>query len=129
MSFTQQGIYGPRAPIIPPPEVSRSFNRFAIILGLSGTAFATYLAGCYLYRKFYPRDRVETTASGTEIRVSASKALAVTFQDQAALSPKDTKVILHQCPRGYYTPCIAPFSLKLETYLRVANIPYEVNRI
>ena len=44
---------------------------------------------------------------------------------QWAALPKDT-VVLHQFPRGKITPSISPFCLKLETYLRVAAIPYEV---
>ncbi|XP_021948446.1 failed axon connections homolog isoform X2 [Folsomia candida] len=39
-------------------------------------------------------------------------------------SPKDV-VILHTTPRGVLTPCISPFALKLETYLRMAKIPYK----
>ena len=35
-------------------------------------------------------------------------------------------VILHQMARGRYTPNISPFPLKLETYLRMSGIPYEV---
>ncbi|XP_077990334.1 failed axon connections homolog [Glandiceps talaboti] len=37
--------------------------------------------------------------------------------------PKDT-VILRQIGRSRYVPNISPFPLKLETYLRFANIPY-----
>lgn len=37
--------------------------------------------------------------------------------------PQDT-VILHQLSRGPYAPTISQFILKLETYLRMANIPY-----
>lgn len=35
-------------------------------------------------------------------------------------------VILHQFERGKHTPSISPFPLKLETYLRMTGIPYEV---
>jgi hypothetical protein len=35
-------------------------------------------------------------------------------------------LVLHQCPRGRKTPCIAPYPLKLETFLRVNGINYEV---
>ena len=37
-------------------------------------------------------------------------------------------VVLHQIQRGKHTPSISPFPLKLETYLRMANIPYEVTK-
>ncbi len=35
-------------------------------------------------------------------------------------------VTLHQLPRSKFTPSISPFSLKLETYLRMAGIRYQV---
>lgn len=41
------------------------------------------------------------------------------------LEEKDT-VILHVLGRGINTPSISPFPLKLETYLRITGIPYEV---
>lgn len=45
----------------------------------------------------------------------------------AALEGKDGSnvVILHQLKRGKLTPCISPFALKLETYLRIAGIAYQ----
>lgn len=36
-------------------------------------------------------------------------------------------VLLHQFDRGAFTPSLSPFVLKLETYLRMAKIPYQVN--
>jgi glutathione S-transferase len=41
-------------------------------------------------------------------------------------TPKDV-VILHQLKRGKTVPNLSPFALKLETYLRMANIPYQVD--
>ncbi|XP_046581775.1 failed axon connections homolog isoform X1 [Haliotis rubra] len=38
--------------------------------------------------------------------------------------PRDT-VIHHQIGRGPYAPSMTPFALKLETYLRMAKIPYQ----
>ena len=39
---------------------------------------------------------------------------------------EDTKIILYQWGVGPYVPSLSPFALKLETYLRMAKIPYEV---
>lgn len=38
--------------------------------------------------------------------------------------PRDT-VILHQTGRGPHVPSLSPFNVKLETYLRLAKIPYQ----
>jgi glutathione S-transferase len=43
-------------------------------------------------------------------------------------TPKDT-VILHGMYGGKHLPTASPFVLKLETYLRMANIPYEVDKV
>ena len=39
--------------------------------------------------------------------------------------PRDT-VIVHQFLKGTYAPSLGHFVVKLETYLRIAKIPYEV---
>ena len=39
--------------------------------------------------------------------------------------PRDT-VIVHQLAKGKYVPSLGHFVVKLETYLRMANIKYEV---
>jgi len=38
-------------------------------------------------------------------------------------------VLLHQYPRGDWAPSVSPFPIKLETYLRMANIPYKVSEL
>jgi len=38
---------------------------------------------------------------------------------------KKDLIILHQMTRGRRAPTVMPFALKLETYLRMAGIPYE----
>jgi len=40
---------------------------------------------------------------------------------------RENRLVLKQCPRGRQTPCIAPFPLKLETFLRVHSIKYELD--
>ncbi|KAK7091792.1 failed axon connections homolog isoform X2 [Littorina saxatilis] len=60
-------------------------------------------AGILVYRRL----RRNTTASNAE-------------EDY----PKDT-VILHQIGRGPFAPSMTPFAIKLETYLRIAKIPYK----
>jgi hypothetical protein len=40
---------------------------------------------------------------------------------------KKDKVILHQPPRGLNVVNLSPFCVKLETYLRMAKIEYEVD--
>ena len=39
--------------------------------------------------------------------------------------PKDV-VILHQYPNGFRAPSPSPWSLKLETWLRMTKIPFQV---
>lgn len=46
-------------------------------------------------------------------------------QDKRKSCPPNT-VLLHQFRRGEWAPNISPFPLKLETYLRMAKIPYQV---
>ncbi|XP_071545471.1 failed axon connections homolog [Panulirus ornatus] len=36
-------------------------------------------------------------------------------------------VVLHCLPRGRITPHLSPFVMKLETYLRLAKIPYKLD--
>jgi len=50
--------------------------------------------------------------------VSVSRVCGVDY-------PRD-KVILHSLPRDRLAPNLSHFAIKLETYLRAANIPYEV---
>ncbi|XP_041361706.1 failed axon connections homolog [Gigantopelta aegis] len=45
-------------------------------------------------------------------------------QSPPAANPRDL-VILRQIGRGPYAPSMSPFPLKLETYLRMAKIPYQ----
>ncbi|CAC5384905.1 unnamed protein product [Mytilus coruscus] len=51
------------------------------------------------------------------------KKLAKTSNSEVG-HPRDT-VILHQPWRGPFAPSLSPFVVKLETYLRIAKIPYQ----
>ncbi|VDI17743.1 Hypothetical predicted protein [Mytilus galloprovincialis] len=51
------------------------------------------------------------------------KKLAKTSNSEV-VHPKDT-VIFHQPGRGPFAPSLSPFVVKLETYLRMAKIPYQ----
>ncbi|XP_062591143.1 failed axon connections homolog isoform X2 [Saccostrea cucullata] len=41
--------------------------------------------------------------------------------------PKDV-VLLHHCGKGPYVPSLSPFIIKLETFLKMAGIPYQIVR-
>nr|XP_022317453.1 failed axon connections homolog [Crassostrea virginica] len=41
--------------------------------------------------------------------------------------PRDM-VLLHQCGKGPHAPSLSPFIMKLETFLKVAQIPYQIVR-
>jgi hypothetical protein len=49
-----------------------------------------------------------------------------TNKKKSKQSIDENVVILHQMDRGVFAPSISPFPLKLETYLRMAGIPYQV---
>ena len=53
------------------------------------------------------------------------KLVFLSFLRHATEYPRD-KVILHQYVRGPYVPSTSPFVVKLETYCRMAKIPYLV---
>jgi len=53
--------------------------------------------------------------------VTGSNAEAESTEEEGCV------LILHNWPRGRNTPCISPFPLKLETFLRVFGIKYEVS--
>jgi len=126
-----------RGPPTPTPEVeasgpysyfdfvlNRSYHRVGLILGITASAIGAYYGVRYLCSSSSGEkvDIPMTSASTADSEISVRESGLM----EAERPKKNIKVILHQCPRGYNTPCISPFSLKLETFLRVANIPYEV---
>jgi len=98
---------------------NRSYRRVFAILGVGSAAFVGWILYIRYQKKQFP------------FVDKKSPQLALTEGPTGILSnvrknDKKDKVILSQCPRGLITPCIAPFPMKLETYLRLAKIPYEV---
>jgi glutathione S-transferase len=65
-----------------------------------------------------------TTPSPIEIPFEFKMAPSTADREKWEKLDKDT-VVLHQFSRGKVTPSISPFPLKLETYLRIADIKYE----
>ncbi|XP_046377186.2 failed axon connections homolog [Haliotis rufescens] len=64
---------------------------------------------------------------GVVVAVGSVVALRKLFFKEAKAKknyPRDT-VIFHQIGRGLYAPSLSPFVMKLETYLRMAKIPYQ----
>jgi hypothetical protein len=54
---------------------------------------------------------------------AAFKALRILFYRK--VYPPNT-IVHHQMGRGPYAPSITPFAMKLETYLRIAKVPFLV---
>ncbi len=76
------------------------------------------------------RDFLASKQARVVLASSAALALAWTAwgvyekrkrAERRAKYPKDV-VVLHQFPRGMRAPHVSPFALKLETWLRMANI-------
>ena len=82
---------------------------------LSGEYCITYIKYIKKFQRFCPCD--------------FSKPLYQAFLTKRShngeVYPADT-VVLQQVPRGTRAPSRSPFPLKLETYLRLAQIPYQV---
>ncbi|XP_071098066.1 failed axon connections homolog [Haliotis cracherodii] len=62
-------------------------------------------------------------AAVTAVSLAAIRKLTLK-EEKRKDYPRDT-VILHQIGRGPYAPSMTPFAVKLETYLRMARIPYQ----
>ncbi|CAL8096531.1 unnamed protein product [Orchesella dallaii] len=65
---------------------------------------------------------VVTKVSGAVIRWISAKCVERRWKN----TPKDV-VILHRIPPAIAAPNASPFVIKLETYLRMTNIPYEID--
>ncbi|XP_046551615.1 failed axon connections homolog [Haliotis rubra] len=70
--------------------------------------------------------KIAYAVGGVVVAVASVVVLRKLLLKQKAKEyPRDT-VILHQIGRGPYAPSMTPFAVKLETYLRMARIPYQV---
>ena len=116
---------------VPVGQARRSFHRIAFVCGLGGAAVLAW----HIFRKLKAAQQEREAKEKAEAIISKEKTVAESEAEinnnnrwrHPLRNPLPTvQVVIHQCPRGYLTPCISPFSLKLETYLRVAGIPYEV---
>ncbi|ODM93756.1 hypothetical protein Ocin01_12926 [Orchesella cincta] len=98
-----------------------------------GFAVATVGVGSVAYflggsRRPKPKRRTKVDFKDGKAATKSETDLESTCSNDFALDLKNGNVlILNQCPRGRKTPCIAPFPLKLETFLRVHKIEYELD--
>lgn len=109
----------------------RSLRRVYAVVGGAGVLLAAW----YIYRKISNRAVIRKSSTShlsacnpsTNSIVDRTKACYSTCgKDQLPSEPVYDHVVIHCCPRGYYVPSIATEPLKLETFMRVADIPYEV---
>jgi hypothetical protein len=75
---------------------------------------------------------IKLVASFSFAIISAQYLIKVIFKrrkiKQKSQYPRDV-VILHQLPRGLRAPSVSPFAVKLETFLRMTKIPYQVGSV
>ncbi|XP_067666077.1 failed axon connections homolog [Haliotis asinina] len=77
------------------------------------------------YRDMDTSQRVLHAVGGVVVAVVSVVAIRKLFHKETKKEyPRDT-VIHHQIGRGPYAPSMTPFAVKLETYLRMARIPYQ----
>jgi len=120
LTYTYYGTPAPQTPISASSSggiwAPKSMAQVGLIIGIGGLSVAAAVGVKYLLTG--EKASVPTDNSALDPAAGAPK-------DEGAKIEKP-KLVLHQCPRGYTLPCISPFPLKLETFLRVAEIPYEV---
>jgi hypothetical protein len=99
----------------------------ATMLGISG------VAAWYFHRKRKAARESNPAGSKNKVIFSIDETTSPVKIKNGSPDEGDAKqpgvLVLHQCPRGRRTPCIAPYPLKLETFLRVNGINYEVTSI
>jgi len=117
-------------------QLISNVDRNTVVIGvtLATTLSLGGLTAWYYYKKRRETKLLEKASKGkvsfsidetssTPVKIKAISESSDHLDD--AGNPK--VLVLHQCPRGRKTPCIAPYPLKLETFLRVHGINYEVD--
>jgi len=79
-----------------------------------------------VFHKVYECAYIRHIVAGGVVAVVGWRVYKLVTKRRVDLSryPHD-KVTLVQIPRGPFAPSLSPFPMKLETYLRMANIPYQ----
>lgn len=110
-------------------------DKNALVVGVSlATTVALGGAFAYYFHKKRAHQLKESKAAKTKVAFNIDETSSPVKIENTIKTPApeegDAKqpgvLVLHQCPRGRRTPCIAPYPLKLETFLRVHGINYEV---
>ncbi|CAL8144232.1 unnamed protein product [Orchesella dallaii] len=96
-----------------------------------GFAAATVGVGSMAYFLKGPKQVKPKRKSKSKVGFKEGNKGDSNVDDESSAEYQDSQngnvLILKQCPRGRKTPCIAPFPLKLETFLRVHKIEYELD--
>jgi hypothetical protein len=123
---------------------SRYLQGFFGVIGFGSTAVVAY----FIYKKYLARMetlRKQKEQKGKErMKKSAVKEKAtekveepvseplstVSIEDEEMNNvpdvPQKPQVIMYRTSQGNFTPSTSPFAFKLETFLRIAKIPYKV---
>jgi len=105
-----------------------------VLLGL-GVTFAGVVGGLIYWKSTLDKapgqdkglsKKPNPYLADSTVELEKSKSSKV-GRGKSRLSLPQGVLILHQCPRGRKTPCIAPYPLKLETFLRMYGIKYEID--
>jgi hypothetical protein len=110
----------------------RSFRRLVAVLGIGSAVCLAYSA---IRKRWFPTLSELGISKSRETVNNKDGFSIVNINDDDKVKDDETtgkevqkqvEVILHQVPRGFFTPAVSPLGLKLETFLRVAKIEYKV---